>query len=111
MHVIKRGDTPRLRWSLDRDLTGTESATLRVRPEGGSVSFSRAMVIDDMDTGIVAYKMLATDWGPGKFETDLLVADVYKVEVETVHPTLGTLTHPSVYSPEHDKIVVQADLE
>lgn len=108
MHIVNRGDTPRLRWALDRDLTGTTSQTLLLRESGAAVivALTGALVIDDPAAGIVAYKVQDADWGAGK----LAAKKTYWVKVETVHPTLGRLTHPNTWTPQFEKIVVLDDL-
>lgn len=111
-HYVKRGDTPRLRWALDRDLTGVTLVKVLVRAVTGTAALELATgaEVDNAVTGIVAQRIVALDWGSGKFETDLAVCHVYFVEIETTHPDSGVLTHPSSYLDQYARIIVLEDL-
>ena len=60
-HIVKQGDTPKLRWSLQRDLSGvTELRFLAFRP-GHAPVIDRAMVIESVGTGEVTVQLTAED--------------------------------------------------
>lgn len=109
MHVVNEGDTPRLRWSLGRDLSGTTSVQVLIREDGATVPLALASagsVDGDAVDGIVSLKLDATDWDAGKLEPD----KVYRVAVKTTHPSLGILTHPNGYAPEYAILVTKSNL-
>lgn len=110
MHVINEGDTPKLRWSLGRDLTGTTAIRVLIRKDGATapLALGNSGVIDGSAAdGVVALQINATDWDVGKLEPD----KIYRVKIETTHPDLGVLTHPNTYSPQSEILKTISDLE
>lgn len=110
MHVVNEGDTPKLRWSLGRDLTGTTQVRVLIREDGATAALALAntgAVDGDATDGVVSLQIAAADWDVGKLEPN----KVYRVKVETTHPDLGVLTHPNTYSPQSEILKTISDLE
>jgi len=62
MHIVKQGDTPRLRYSLQRDLAGVSALRLLAfRPGGDELVIDRAMDIEDAVTGEISVQLEAED--------------------------------------------------
>lgn len=104
---VKEGDSKRLVFDLDRDLTGVTAARVVIASEPGATpAVDRSGVIETPVTGgLVSLTLAPADYGVGKLEA----GKYYKLEIETTSPS-GTLTHPDDFRTPFLVIHVVADL-
>lgn len=94
-HSIKTGDTPTLRWTLGRDITGATCRIL-IADRTGTLVVDRQAIVEDPTGGIVSLTLGATELPEG----------TYRVEVETTTGEI-ILTHPD---NRYESIAVMPDL-
>lgn len=85
-HTTKTGDTPTLRWTLGRDITGaTPRVIIAKSGRNPETIVDRAATVEDATTGVVSITLTPVETStPGS----------YAVEVETTSGGV-VLTHPS----------------